>query len=90
MATMGATLFSREVLGSLVDVTCVKMERGVLQLLAEKFARSPATKHKESCSFVSTKELDEKIEGTYLTELSLQADDVPTNAQSTRRLVLKH
>ena len=50
----------------------------------------PATKHKESCSFVSTKELDEKIEGTYLTELSLQADDVPTNAQSTRRLVLKH
>ena len=50
----------------------------------------PATKHKESCSFVSTKELDEKIKGTYLTELSLQADDVPTNAQSTRRLVLKH
>ena len=49
----------------------------------------PATKHKESCSFLPTKELDWKIEGTYLTELSLE-EDVPTNAQSTRRLVLKH
>ena len=48
----------------------------------------PATKeHKESCSFVSTKELDENIEDTYLTELSLE-EDVPTNAQSTHRLVL--
>ena len=40
---------------------------------------------------VSTKELDWKIEGTYLIELSLE-EDVPTNAiaQSTHRLVLKH
>ena len=68
---------------------CEEGEGGVLQLLAEKFARPPATKHKESCSFVSTKELNEKIEGNYLTELSLQPDDVPTNAQSTQGLVLK-
>ena len=44
LATMGATLFSREVLGSVVDVTCVKRGRGVLQLLAEKFARSTCNK----------------------------------------------
>ena len=45
LATMGATLFSREVLGSVVDVTCVKRGRGgVLQLLAERFARSTCNK----------------------------------------------
>ena len=54
-----------------------------------QFARSTCNKTQRIVFIVSTKELDEKIEGTYLTELSLE-EDVPTNAQSTRRLVLKH
>ena len=75
---------------------CEEGEGGVLLLLCLDFSEKrrlhvpPATKeHKESCSFVSTKELDENIEDTYLTELSLE-EDVATNAQSTHRLVLKH
>ena len=72
-----------------MDVTCVKRGRGGASASGRDvcFHVPPVTKHKESCSFVSTKELDEKIEGTYLTELGLE-EDVPTNAQSTHRLVL--
>ena len=67
---------------------------GRLQLLAvwSSQKRDVCTFHlqqKNTKNRVSTKELDEKIEGTYLTELSLE-EDVPTNAQSNHRLVLKH
>ena len=91
---MEATIFSREVLGSVVDVTCVKRGRGgcfsFFVWTSQK--RDVCTFHlqqKNTKNRVSTKELDEKIEGTYLTELSLE-EDVATYAQSTRRLVLKH
>ena len=93
---MEATIFSREVLGSVVDVTCVKrgMGGGCFSFFVwTSQKRDVCTFHlqqKNTKNRVSTKELDEKIEGTYLTELSLQADDVATNAQSTHRLVLKH